>query len=1067
MKTFLSLFSLGVAIVGLVSAPVAAQSASQGYPSLMQGGEATAAPFQTQVPVGWPGNVWIEGNLADRGLGYKGSYMTVGGKSRLFEDFLGGRWVSQVQGNMALESGSFFSNVGLERVFTVEAANSDVFFGVWWDYDDDQQGSFGHTFNQIGVSGGIKSELYDVYANGYLPSGSTSYTQGDITGSSVFFANSVVTQAGIDSALEGFDFHIVSRPQQLAFMNTYVDVGGYAYGSDVVDTFAGFSLGGGIQTLRGMGLGIQVNHDSRFEWTGALQVAWEFGARGARTEYSPLGRDLEPSRRNDHIVRFQQETLLALDPDTGDDYVVFHVDNEADAGGDGSIERPFQTLAEAQAASGNENIIYVHQGDGTTTGMDQGIVLKDGQLLLGDGIVHTIPELRLGSFDIFNTVNGLAPQITSLAGDGVTLASRNTVRNFDINAAGTNLISGIHGQGTALNPLENGIIEQVTVRGNPILNGINLNFITGEWDIRRNDISTAGNHGIGVDNVSGETSVLRMFNNTITTSTEDGIHVEDYQGERFVFRGNVLTENIGDGLELLRYTGPDAEWFIDNHISDGNVGAGIAIDGANGSVLITESIVNDNSTSGITLRDVNNTQDVNATLIDTVLMSNNGNGLINDLNTGFQELNITNSIINANGLGLLATSTGLGTTLELNVVDNFSISNNLSDAIRGVVEEGATLRFLLENDPAAPLIMDGNAVQSGLGVSLFAQGTGVTSTLNAIIRGVDITNNGDGIPGGIFVSAIDNSVSQVFIEDVTISGPAFSVRSFYNTSNTLINTLVVNRTTAGSFNNTVLGQTRLDMVATDLLATGQTAQGLFSVDAAGDTLTRLFLVDSEFSGNGAGEGVRVSGQGDAQILATVIGVRADNNGRGAAAGESSDNLTPTFPTGVNPDPEDDDFTSPDFDGWHGFNFNAQGNANLGLTLLNNDAHGNFEHGLAMYTLGNGNIDTVITGNRFSLNDVGEDGDDDFGGAPEQNSEDVAITNFGTTICASLSTNFFSTTNSAVLTNTLGPANFVVELDGVSNQQPPTLINVSLAPYGTVCQPNIDLLDAVFTGAGFP
>ncbi|MEC7604314.1 MAG: hypothetical protein VX668_09875, partial [Planctomycetota bacterium] len=351
-------------------------------------------------------------------------------------------------------------------------------------------------------------------------------------------------------------------------------------------------------------------------------------------------------------------------------------------------------------------------------------------------------------------------------------------------------------------------------------------------------------------------------------------------------------------------------------------------------------------------------------------------------------------------------------------------------------------------------------------VSLFAQGTGVTSTLNAIIRGVDITNNGDGIPGGIFVSAIDNSVSQVFIEDVTISGPAFSVRSFYNTSNTLINTLVVNRTTAGSFNNTVLGQTRLDLVATDLLATGQTAQGLFSVDAAGDSLTRLFLVDSEFSNNGAGEGVRVSGLGDAQILATVIGVRADNNGRGAGDGESSDTLTPTFGTGVDPDPDVGDFSGP-FDGWHGFNFNAQGNANLGLTLLNNDAHGNFEHGLAMYTLGNGNIDTVITGNRFSLNDVGEDGDTDFGDPPEQNSEDVAITNFGTTIVASLSTNFFSTANSAVLTNTLGPANFVVELDGVSNQQPPTLINVSLAPYGTVAQPNIDLLDAVFTGAGFP
>ena len=59
-----------------------------------------------------------------------------------------------------------------------------------------------------------------------------------------------------------------------------------------------------------------------------------------------------------------------------------------------------------------------------------------------------------------------------------------------------------------------------------------------------------------------------------------------------------------------------------------------------------------------------------------------------------------------------------------------------------------------------------------------------------------------------------------------------------------------------------------------------------------------------------------------------------------------------------------------------------------MTLLNNDAHGNFEHGLAMYTLGNGNIDTVITGNRFSLNDVGEDGDAQPHRQPQGNSHQV-------------------------------------------------------------------------------
>ena len=273
MKTFLSLVSLGVAaVVGLLQTPASGQQyLANGYPAYAQGGQqASVAPFQSRVPVGWPGNIWVEANVADRGLGYSGSYMTVGGKSRLFEDFLGGRYVSQVQGNLSLESGGFFSNVGLERVFTVEAAETDVFFGVWWDYDSDQQGAFAHTFNQIALSGGFKSQLFDLYGNGYLPSGTTNYTQGDITGNTVFLNNSIVTQAGIDSALEGFDVHVEGRPPALGFMNGYVDLGAYVYSSDTVDTFSGISAGMGFQTLRGLALSFTVNHDNRFDTTGVV-----------------------------------------------------------------------------------------------------------------------------------------------------------------------------------------------------------------------------------------------------------------------------------------------------------------------------------------------------------------------------------------------------------------------------------------------------------------------------------------------------------------------------------------------------------------------------------------------------------------------------------------------------------------------------------------------------------------------------------------------------------------------------------------------------------------------------
>ena len=68
---------------------------------------------------------------------------------------------------------------------------------------------------------------------------------------------------------------------------------------------------------------------------------------------------------------------------------------------------------------------------------------------------------------------------------------------------------------------------------------------------------------------------------------------------------------------------------------------------------------------------------------------------------------------------------------------------------------------------------------------------------------------------------------------------------------------------------------------------------------------------------------------------------------------------------------------------------------------------------------------VMERNRFTLNDVGIDGDADIASpAPETGSEDVVFQNFAGDICAALSTNFFA--NNAYLFNQAGPVNFVVE-----------------------------------------
>ena len=60
---------------------------------------------------------------------------------------------------------------------------------------------------------------------------------------------------------------------------------------------------------------------------------------------------------------------------------VWYVKNNAAAGGLGRSSDPFDTLAEAESASGDGDTIYVFAGNGTTTGQTSGITLKSNQRL--------------------------------------------------------------------------------------------------------------------------------------------------------------------------------------------------------------------------------------------------------------------------------------------------------------------------------------------------------------------------------------------------------------------------------------------------------------------------------------------------------------------------------------------------------------------------------------------------------------------------------------------------------------------------------------------------------------
>ncbi|WP_344777895.1 Ig-like domain-containing protein [Nocardioides panacisoli] len=121
---------------------------------------------------------------------------------------------------------------------------------------------------------------------------------------------------------------------------------------------------------------------------------------------------------------------------------VWYVSNNA-AGNAGTSDAPFNTLAQADAASAANDTIYLYEGDGTTTGYTAGITLKSGQNLVGDGA-----QLKVGSDVLAAGTAGNRPTITRTGGDVVVLAAGNTVRDLAIDPNGAG--SGIAGAASAV-----------------------------------------------------------------------------------------------------------------------------------------------------------------------------------------------------------------------------------------------------------------------------------------------------------------------------------------------------------------------------------------------------------------------------------------------------------------------------------------------------------------------------------------------------------------------------------------------------------------------------------------
>ena len=590
-----------------------------------------------------PGLFYYGVNGADRGLGYQGSYMTVGGFIPYAEDDMGGFWSADLRGHLS-NYGGFFSNVGVVRQQFLGGALGT--FGLYWDYDGDLNqyptsiaggNSFGHAYSQIGLSGALLTDFGNLRSNGYMPTGTTGFTQG--SPGSPFYQNVIMAQYGLDAALTGVDLEVGAYIPGLADWAGMWSVGGYAFGNikdkysngtPVVPNFGGVYSRIDVTLANNWDFQIQANNDSFFDWTGYARLTYRVGGSRRRSVADQIE---QPPQRNEHIVRAHNTPIVAINPATGTPWRVIHVNNTSNSLG--TAESPYPTLAQGNAAATNPwDIVFVDQGDGTATGYDTAFSFKaENQYLVGNGAAFYVPTANAGLINIATSMDGILPQLSNPAGQSIVIKSvapgvlvggvgGATIANFNIIGSGTGMLAS--GNLTSeSSPGRETLVQNVAFIGNNSLSaqsGVVLESATGGVQFNSTSISNMTIGGFVVD--KGTATVNYQGSITSDTLTNGGavnplIYIKNTEGAIINLAvGNApLTSEVQNEISDTGGTGIVIENNSVSTISRISIG-NVSLTSSSGNAITLESdksttIISQGTGSGIIKRTSGNAVSVN------------------------------------------------------------------------------------------------------------------------------------------------------------------------------------------------------------------------------------------------------------------------------------------------------------------------------------------------------------------------------------------------------------------------------------------------------------------------
>ena len=545
---------------------------------------------------------------------------------------------------------------------------------------------------------------------------------------------------------------------------------------------------------------------------------------------------------------------------------VWYVNNNA-AGNSGTSTAPFDTLAQAQTASGSGDTIFVFDGDNTTTGYSAGFDLKTNQRLLGE-----TADLQIGADLLYTGVPGNRPTITDNNADVVVLASGSTVRGVQLDPQGTG--GGLAGgNGTAPGSITGSTID----------------------DVRIIDTGTAGTQpGLELDTTAGTFDVSNLTVSNGGSATAIGVRLFNAGTVNVASAGTVSVTTAGAKALDVTGTGLGAGSEFDDITVTGSGTGGVAMDNVTGTTTFTNLALT--TTSGATpALLLTNPGSVTVPSAGTATISATGGPAVDITGAGsyaFDDVDSSNSSsdgVNLASFGSGTFAAGSGSTLSGAATVGFDLDGgNGAVSFPGTISTSAASSRPVEvtNRTGGTASFGGAVTGTGSGVNLVAN-TGATVRFDGGLSLSTATNAAFTATGGGTVIATQNNTSVVNtlttttgtalnVANTSIGAAGLTFRSI--SSNGATNGIVLNAT-GSSGGLTVVGNG--GTCSSSATCTGGVIVNTTSAVSLANT--RDVSIDRLFIQNSTGDGI----DGTTTTNFSFTNGRIDNSGTGLGAETSN------------------------------------------------------------------------------------------------------------------------------------------------------------------------------------